>query len=73
MTAFAIEPYDAEHEDLAKDGTSKWKPCRVIGVTIKADGEPSYVIELSGSSLECLAIAEYIRKPRPYFPRRPSA
>lgn len=73
MTAFSIEPYDAEHEVFRKDGTSKWNPCRVIGVSIKADGEPSYVVELPGSSLESLAIVDYIRKPEPYYPRRRSA
>ncbi|WP_394891096.1 hypothetical protein ACG873_07170 [Mesorhizobium sp. AaZ16] len=72
MTAFAIEPFDAQHEIFATDGTSKWTPCRVIGVTIK-DGEPSYVVALPGSSLECLALADYIQIPEPWRPRRPSA
>lgn len=73
MTVFAIEPFDAEHEAFNTNGTSKWKPCQVVGVTIKDDGEPSYVISIGGRDIECLAIADYIRRPAPWHPRRPSA
>ncbi|CAH2409379.1 MAG: hypothetical protein E5Y88_22380 [Mesorhizobium sp.] len=72
MTAFAIDSYDAEFEAFKTDGTSTWKPCQVVGATIKADGEPAYVIETTGG-LQCLLVVDYVRKPEPYFPRRRSA
>ena len=69
---FAIEPFESEYESFRSDGTSRWSPCVVIGVTVE-DGEAKYIARAAGGSLESLVIVDYLRVPQPFYPRRPSA
>jgi hypothetical protein len=69
---FAVEQFDAEYESFRGDGTSRWSPCTVIGVAMD-NGEAKYVARALGGTLESLVVIDYLKTPKPFFPRRPSA
>ncbi len=64
----AIPAYSADYQAFTmKDGnmTSAWHPCRVIGITNDADGDPAYLVEFaSAGGVMHLAVEPYVR-PRP--------